>query len=64
MLNDDPYFEVRDDVQHALSSATETYERWQGLLNDAQTIGGNQYNKEKKELRDILKGMYMHVCSV
>eukprot|EP01137_Pigoraptor_chileana_P003111 Opistho-2@42860 len=53
---EDPFFEVRDDVQKSISTAQELYDRWQELLSDNTTASKNEeLDWVARELRTVLK---------
>eukprot|EP01136_Pigoraptor_vietnamica_P034342 Opistho-1_new@98192 len=53
---EDPFFEVRDDVQKSINSPKELYERWQELLNENTSAAKNEeLDWVARELRTVLK---------
>jgi len=54
---EDPFFVVREEVQKAVNNAQSLYKRWQELLNDASSVGKEEYNWTTNELRNSIRSI-------
>ena len=57
MSLEDPFFVVRDEVQKALQSATNLYERWSELINHPKSVSKEEYDWTTNELRNSLRSI-------
>lgn len=57
MSLEDPFFVVRDEVQKAVQSSQNLYDRWCDLLNNPKSVSKEEYDWTTNELRNSLRSI-------